>query len=171
MRQTAQEEESRSTRTEIHHTEMKEQPKPMTAMENEAQRQAEEFFNHATRIAQRHNVTKDKILFCTKHGPNPSHSTEDCQQLQSLNRRDQKYRPLQPRSEHYRVGNYKARDYRTEKNFRDLNRSQSRSRSRSRDRNFGNRYTDRHSRSSSRSPFRQAPERYQWNLSNILEEC
>ena len=51
VRQTAQEEESRDTRTEINRTEMGEQSKPMTAMEKEARRQAEEFFNHATRIA------------------------------------------------------------------------------------------------------------------------
>jgi len=48
VRQTAQEEESRSTRTEIHHTDMEEQPKPMTTLEKEVRRHAEEFFNHAT---------------------------------------------------------------------------------------------------------------------------
>jgi len=102
-------------------------------------------------------MDKDKLLFCSKHGPNPSHSTEDCQYLQSLNRGDQVYGQLQPRSEHYRVGNYRTRNYRTENTNRDSYRSQSRSRSRSRDRNFRDRNNGRNSRSPSRSPFRQGP--------------
>ena len=56
VRQSAQEEESKDRKSEAYHTNLEEQPSPMTTLEREARRQAEEFFNHATRIADKHRM-------------------------------------------------------------------------------------------------------------------
>ena len=163
MRQTAQEEESRDTRTEVNRTEMGEQSKPMTAMEKEARRQAEEFFNHATRVADRHRMDRSKLLYCSMHGLNSSHTTADCRELQLQSVNSPKYSnqhrdsSKSSRPSSTRIGNYRPRDYRTENPNRDPYRSQSRSRSRSRDRNFRDHNSDRNHRSPSRSPYRQGP--------------
>ena len=97
------------------------------------------------------------------HGLNPSHTTADCRELQSVN--SPKYSHQHRDSSKFsrpsssRIENYRARDYRTENFNRDSYRSQSRSRSRSRDRNFRGRDSDINQRSPSRSPHRQGPER------------
>ena len=161
VRQSAQEEESKDRKSEAYHTNLEEQPSPMTTLEREARRQAEEFFNHATRIADKHRMDRNKLLYCLMHGLNSSHTTADCRELQSVGRvNSSKYSNQHRDSSKFsrpsstRIGNYRPRDYRTENPGRDPYRSQSRSRSRSRDRNFRDHNSDRNHKSPSRSPYR-----------------
>ena len=83
VRQSAQEEESKDRGPEAYHTNVETQMRPMTELEKAAWKETETFFNHATKMAQRNNIDKDKLLYCAQHGLNPSHSTTNCRYLQN----------------------------------------------------------------------------------------